>query len=277
MHQAYCEWQSHKNDENWQEYRDHYNSLLMDQETAYTKEVEQLHQKQYESLPTENQYKGNASVEELLQDMADGKELSEAESEYIKIFANLKEYEKAKQKADLRDFSENFSKELENLGIPKDELEGLQIKIESKGKITVSGIDDKNVQKQVEEFAGKYKDELYQFYVGIADSIGNLSSNVYEYATQVQEVNRYLSAASGEDIVLEDLYLRPDGRVGGLPEKTEKLLYETKNNVKIENILDMLTDIVQNISKYGENGIPDFSSTFQFQDGTLSVWDSGFA
>lgn len=100
---------------------------------------------------------------------------------------------------------------------------------------------------------------------------------MYEYATQVQEVNRYLSAASGEDIVLEDLYLRPDGRVGGLPEKTEKLLYETKNNVKIENILDMLTDIVQNISKYGENGIPDFSSTFQFQDGTLSVWDSGFA
>lgn len=86
VHQAYCEWQSHKNDENWQEYRDHYNSLLMEQETAYTKEVEQLHQKQYESLPAEKQYKGNASVEKLLQDMADGKELSEAESEYIKIF-----------------------------------------------------------------------------------------------------------------------------------------------------------------------------------------------
>lgn len=277
VHQAYCEWQSHKNDENWQEYRNRYNSLLMEQETVYTKEVEQLHQKQYENLPSEKQYKGNASVEELLQDMADGKELSEAEQEYIKIFANLKDYEKAKQKAELRDFSENFSKELENQGITKNELEGLQIKIESNGKITVSGIDDKNVQKQVEELAGKYKDEFYQFYVGIADSIGNLSSNVYEYATQVQEVNRYLSVAAGEDIALEDLYLRPDGKVGGLPKKTEKLLYETKNNVKIENIRDMLTDIVQNISKYGENEIPDFSSTFQFQDGTLFVGDSGFA
>lgn len=277
VHQAYCEWQSHKNDENWQEYRDRYNSLLMEQESAYTKEVEQLHQRQQESLPAEKQYKGSASVEELLQDMADGKELSEAESEYIKIFAKLKDYEKAKQKAELKEFSEKFSKELENYGINQEELEGLQIKIESNGKITVSGIEDKNVQKQVEELAGKHKDELYQFYVGIADSIGNLASNVYEYAAQVQEVNRYLSAAAGESIEVENLYLRADGRVGGLPKKVEKLLYETKNNVKTESIKDMLTDIVQNNSRYGEIGIPDFSSGFQFQDGVLSVMDGGFS
>ena len=55
--------------------------------------------------------------------------------------------------------------------------------------------------------------------------------DVYEYAAQIQEVNRYLSAASGGNIALEDLYLRADGRVGGLPEKVEKLLYETKNNM----------------------------------------------
>lgn len=60
-------------------------------------------------------------------------------------------------------------------------------------------------------------------------------------------------------------------------EKVEKLLYETKNNVKTESIKDMLTDIVQNNSRYGEIGIPDFSSGFQFQDGALSVMDGGFS
>ena len=69
-----------------------------------------------------------------------------------------------------------------------------------------------------------------------------------------------MSAASGGNIALEDLYLRADGRVGGLPEKVEKLLYETKNNIKTEDIRDMLTDIVQNISKSGNVGIPEFSS-----------------
>ena len=64
----------------------------------------------------------------------------------------------------------------------------------------------------MEELAGKHQEELYQFYIGIADSIENLSSDVYEYAAQIQEVNRYLSAASGGNIALEDLYLRADGR-----------------------------------------------------------------
>ena len=277
VHQAYCEWELHKNDENWQEYRDRYNSLLKEQETAYAKEVEQLHQKQYENLPADKQYKGSASVDELLQDMADGKELSDSELEYIKIFANLKDYEKAKKKVELKEFSEKFSKELENNGISKEELDEIHIKIESNGKLTVSGISDKNVQKRVEELAGKHQEELYQFYIGIADSIENLSSDVYEYAAQIQEVNRYLSAASGGNIALEDLYLRADGRVGGLPEKVEKLLYETKNNIKPEDIRDMLTDIVQNISKSGNVGIPEFSSEFQFQNGTLSVVDGGFS
>ena len=114
--------------------------------------------------------------------MADGKELSDSELEYIKIFANLKDYEKAKKKVELKEFSEKFSKELENNGISKEELDEIHIKIESNGKLTVSGISDKNVQKRVEEFAGKHQEELYQFYIGIADSIENLSSDVYEYA-----------------------------------------------------------------------------------------------
>lgn len=38
-------------------------------------------------------------MDELLQDMAEGKVLNDAELEYVKIFANLKDMEKAQNKA----------------------------------------------------------------------------------------------------------------------------------------------------------------------------------
>ena len=109
LHGAYS-----RKDENWREYLDKYNEVLMDTEKNYTKEMEKLHQKQFESLPEEKQYKGGRTVDELLQDMAEGKTLDDAETEYVKIFANLKDFEKAQQKAELKnDFSEDFVKDLE--------------------------------------------------------------------------------------------------------------------------------------------------------------------
>ena len=70
----------------------------------------------------------------------------------------------------------------------------MQIKIESNGNVTVSGIEDKEVREQVQKLVEeeKYSDRMYQYYTGIADSVGNLSSNTYQYATDVQEVRRYL-------------------------------------------------------------------------------------
>ena len=49
--------------------------------------------------------------------------------------------------------------------------------------------------------------------------MGNLSSNTYHYATDVQEVRRCHKGVTGEDISLERRYLTPDGKIGGLPEK----------------------------------------------------------
>ena len=165
----------------------------MDTEKNYTKEMEKLHQKQFESLPEEKQYKGGRTVDELLQDMAEGKTLDDAETEYVKIFANLKDFEKAQQKAELKhDFSVDFVKYLESKGISRDELEGMQIKIESNGNVTVSGIEDKEVREQVQKLVEeKYSDRMYQYYTGIADCVGNLSSNTYQYATDGQDVRRY--------------------------------------------------------------------------------------
>ena len=273
LHGAYS-----RKDENWREYLDKYNEVLMDTEKNYTKEMEKLHQKQFESLPEEKQYKGGRTVDELLQDMAEGKTLDDAETEYVKIFANLKDFEKAQQKAELKnDFSEDFVKDLESKGISRDELEGMQIKIESNGNVTVSGIEDKEVREQVQKLVEeKYSDRMYQYYTGIADSVGNLSSNTYQYATDVQEVRRYLKGVTGEDISLENLYLTPDGKIGGLPGKAADLINKTKDNAKIERIKDALINIIGHNRISGDLGIPDFTSEFQFSNGAFSVADSGF-
>ncbi len=266
-------------DENWREYLDKYNAVLRETEKNYIKELEQLHQKQFESLPEEKKYKGGRTVDEMLQDMAEGKDLSDAEQEYVKIFANLKDVEKAQQKAKLKNsFSEDFVKELEGRGISRDDIEGMRVKIGSNGDVTVDGIADEAVREQVQKLIDeKYSDKMYQYYIGIADSVGNLPSNAYRYATDVQEVRRYLKGVTGEDISLESLYLTPDGKIGGLPEKVSNLINKTKDNAKIERMKDALADIIRKIRISGDLGIPNFISQFQFSNGAFSVTDSGFA
>ncbi|MCI8785615.1 MAG: hypothetical protein HFI84_03020 [Eubacterium sp.] len=274
LHNAYS-----RKDENWREYLERYNAVLKETEQNYRKEMEQLHQKQYENLPEEKKYKGGRTVDELLQDIAEGKELSDAEQEYVKIFANLKDMERARQKAELKnDFSENFVKELEGRGISCNDIEGMRIRIGSNGDVAVDGIEDETVREQVQKLAAeKYSDRMYQYYIGIADSVGNLPGGAYQYAADVQEVRRYLKGVTGEDISLENLYLTPDGKIGGLPEKASGLINKTRNNAKIERMKDALVNIIGNIRISGDLGIPDFTSQFQFQDGAFYVADSGFA
>ena len=125
-------------------------------------------------------------------------------------------------------------------------------------------------------FSIPFNRTMYQYYTGIADSVGNLTSNTWQYATDVQEVRRYLKGVTGEDISLENLYLTPDGKIGGLPEKAANLINKTKDNAKIERIKDALINIIGHNRTSGDLGIPDFTSEFQFSNGAFSVADSGF-
>ena len=274
LHNAYS-----RKDENWREYLDRYNTVLQETEQNYIKELKQLHQKQFEALPPEKQYRGNRTAEELLQDMAEGKALSEAELEYVKIFANLADFEKARQKAELKkDFSKEFLKEMEGLGISEKEVEGMSVKIGSDGTVTVEGIEDEAVRGQVEKLIEKkYGNRMYRYYTGIADSVTDLSSNSYQYAADIQEVRRYLKGITGMDISLESLYFLPNGKIGGLPDKAAGLINNGKDNAKIERMRDALVNIIGKLRISGDMGIPDFTSEFRVQDGGFSVKDSGFA
>lgn len=273
LHNAYS-----RKEENWREYLDKYNEVLQETEKNYVKELALLHQKQFESLPPEKQYKGEKTAEELLEDMAKGKVLSGTELEYVKIFGNLADFERAKQKAELKTtFSGEFGKELESRGISKEDVEGMSIKIGSDGTVAVEGIGEEAVRKQVENLVKeKYGGRLYRYYTQIADSVSELPSVVYQYVSDVQEAGRYLKGVTGKDIPLESLYFLPDGKIGGLPDQAAKLINTGKDNAKIDRIRDALVDIIGNLRVSGDIGIPDFTSGFRFENGELFVEDSGF-
>ena len=52
---------------------------------------------QFEALPEDEKYSGTDSVEELLNKMKKGEQLSVSEMAYVKIFANLSDYERAEK------------------------------------------------------------------------------------------------------------------------------------------------------------------------------------
>lgn len=263
----------------WEESLAEYNRLLKKIEINYSKEVEQLHDRQYNSLPNEKKYTGDRTIEELLQNMANGKSLSEAELEYVKIYANLRDYEKAQQQSQLQgEFSKEFSDDLENMNISPQDLENMQVRIESNGTVSVEGVEDEAVKKQVESLiTEKYSDQLYRYYIGIADSVENLPSNVYQFAVNVQEVDRFLKDVAGEEVSLENLYIMSDGKIGGLPYGISDMINNTKDNAKIEEIRSMLRNIIGYKRIYSASSIPYFTSTFCYDKGKFSVIDSGFA
>ncbi len=178
----------------------------------------------------------------------------------------------------LRETEQNYRKDLEDRGVSREDIEGMRVRIRSNGDVAVDGIEDENIREQVQKLVReKYSDKMYRYYIGTADSVGNLPENAYQYAADVQEVKRYLKGVTGQDVSLKNLYMLPDGNIGGLPDKADKLINHTKDNVKVDQMRDGLRNIIGNIVVSGDVGIPDFTSQFQFKDGAFSVVDSGFA
>ena len=127
------------------------------------------------------------------------------------------------------------------------------------------------------EYLDQYNAVLKETEPNYIKELERLHQKQFDSATDIQEVRRYLKGVTGEDISLENFYLTPDGKIGGLPDKAADLINKTKDNAKIERMKDALVDIIGKIRISGDLGIPDFTSQFQFKDGAFSVADSGFA
>ncbi len=89
----------------------------------YDSEIERLHRKQYDSLTEDERYTGKESVEELLEKKASGEILDKREEAYLKIFANLHDYERAAANGRLKNtLFPKMQEALEKAGIDVQEI-----------------------------------------------------------------------------------------------------------------------------------------------------------
>ncbi len=85
----------------------------------YKEQLDQLHRKQFQELPEGEKYQGELSVEELLEKYGMGEMLTKQELTYLKIFADMTDFEEAEAKHSIQtDFSEEIKQkaEQENTG-----------------------------------------------------------------------------------------------------------------------------------------------------------------
>ncbi len=128
----------------------------------HSSEIEKLHREQYDSLPEDERYAGTESVEGLLEKKASGEILDKREEAYLKIFANLHDYERAAANGRLKNtLFPKMHEALEKAGI---DVQGKEYVIEMDiyGKITVTGkLSEEEKRKAADVLEEQFSDELW--------------------------------------------------------------------------------------------------------------------
>ena len=136
----------------------------------YSSEIEKLHREQYDSLPEDERYTGMESVEGLLEKKTSGEILDEQEENYLKIFANLHDYERAAANGRLRNkLFPKIQEALEKAGI---DVQGKEyfIEMDIYWKITVTGeLSEEEKGKAADVLEEQFSDELWDCHMQASD------------------------------------------------------------------------------------------------------------
>ena len=205
---------------------------------GYAKEVDRLHDEQYRALPEEDRYQGDESVEELLKRMASGERLGRQELEYLKIYANLHDYERAEATCRLQNkLYPEIVDRLKQAGI---ELEGKvwELEINAYGKVTISGDLAEEEKEQAEKvLEEEFADQLWDTYMQASD----MDSVKYRRISAYREISSFLQKATGGQYKWEDIYEDTESghvKIAGLPSKLCELLNSQESNGKYEQLRD---------------------------------------
>lgn len=188
---------------------------------------------------------------------------------YLEIFSNLKDFDKAQKNEELQNnISAEFTSFLNDLGLDAADT-NFSISINKYGKIQIDGLDNKFLEKINEEFGHR----LYEYYSSIAESVIRLSKDAYKLVTNIQEIERFLFNATDGKTTINDLYMKKDCSIGGLPEGLSKVINEAEGNVKYESLREIIKDVLY----YKDNNeiLPEYTASFDYSNGVLKVVDNG--
>ncbi len=250
---------------------------VREDKAGYAKEVDRLHDEQYHALPEEDRYQGDESVEELLKRMASGERLSKQELEYLKIYANLHDYERAE--AEYRLQNKLYPEIVDRLKQAGIELEGKfwELEINAYGKVTISGELTEEEKEQAEKILEEeFEDQLWDTYMQASD----MDSKRYDQISAYREISSFLQKATDGQYKWEDIYKDTDKfgnvKIAGLPSKLCDLLNSQESNGKYEQLRDDIFLLWSAGGWSGENnqtakGWADFRVKYQSNGTKMNV------
>ena len=236
----------------------------VDTETPYririTDEMERLHREQYDSLPEAERYTGAKSVEELLEKKASGELLDRQEEAYLKIFANLHDYERASAQGRIRNvLFPKMEEALGNAGIHV-QGKGFIIEMDIDGKIIITGdLSDEEKQKAAGVLEEQFADELWDCHMQASDYTTEEFNRINAY----KELSSFLRKSTGGQYSWKDISVDGNGEISGLPQKMCQLLNSQESNGRYEQLRDDILMLYDYGRVYGMDKFSDYKVRYE--------------
>lgn len=239
-------------------------------EGLYKEQLDRLHKIQFEALPESQKYLGTATVQELLCRMKNGEQLDQKEMAYVKIFANLADYEKAEASNYIHsEFYQRIREKAEKNGMKVPD--GLwEIEMDVEGNISVKGDMEEEERIKLEKMLSEnFAEDLWNKHIQATD----ISKEQYRLLNGYHELNKFLQSATNGEYSYKDITVDKNGKIGGLPDKMCQLLNSQEANAKYEELRDEIYMLMDYENKYGVENIMNFSIKYQVSDSELSIID----
>lgn len=234
----------------------------------YSSEIEKLHREQYDSLPEDERYTGMESVEGLLEKKTSGEILDEQEENYLKIFANLHDYERAAANGRLRNtLFPKIQEALEKAGI---DVQGKEyfIEMDIYGKITVTGeLSEEEKGKAADVLEEQFSDELWDCHMQASDYTTAEFNRINAY----KEISDFLGKATGGQYSWDDISMDENGNISGLPKKMCQLLNSQESNGRYEQLKDDIRMLYDYAQAHGMEGLSDYKVSYEVEGSNIKI------
>ena len=234
----------------------------------YSSEIEKLHREQYDFLPEDERYTGTESVEGLLEKKASGEILDGREENYLKIFANLHDYERATANGRLRNILfPKIQEALEKAGIDVQDKEYL-IEMDIYGKITVTGeLSEEEKRKAADVLEEQFSDELWDCHMQASDYTTEEFNRINAY----KEISDFLGKATGGQYSWDDISMDGNGNISGLPKKMCQLLNSQESNGRYEQLKDDILTLYDYAQAHGMEGLSDYKVSYGVAGSNIKI------
>ena len=236
----------------------------------YRDEIEKLHREQFDSLPEDERYTGTESVEELLAKKASGEPLDKREEAYLKIFANLHDYERAAAHGRIQNtLLPKMQEALEKAGI---DVQGIEYAIEMDlyGKITITGdLPEEEKRRAAGILEEQFSDELWDCHMQASDYTTEEFNRINAY----KELSGFLGKSTGGQYSWNDISVDGNGKISGLPEKMCQLLNSQESNGRYEQLRDDILMLYDYGRVYGMDALSGYKVRYEVAGSNIKIAD----